>query len=192
MCYKEKISMNNNSQMELEAKIAIEDIDAMEKRLVTLGAQRVGRYVETDSFFDFSDQRLKRADSAVRFRDRKDLATQQSNYRLTYKGPCQEGQYKCRRENEFPVEWPDQVRAFLEAIGLVCFAQYTKYRNCWRWEDCSIEVDYLEKVGRFIEVEGPSEDTIRKVLTSLGLADRPSLRESYLAMAIRHGLARCS
>jgi predicted adenylyl cyclase CyaB len=183
--------MANNSKLELEAKVAIDDIEAMEKRLETLGAQRIGRYVETDSFFDFSDRRLKNADSAIRLRDRKDLATQQSNYRLTYKGPCLEGTYKCRREVEFPVEWPEQVQAFLEAIELICFAQYTKHRNCWRWGDCSIEVDYLEKVGRFIEVEGPSEERIRQVLASLDLAERPSIRESYLAMAIRHGLAKC-
>jgi adenylate cyclase class 2 len=183
--------MGNNSGMELEAKVAIEDIEAIEKRLEALGVERIGRYVETDRFYDFPDRRFKNADSALRFRDRKDLSTQQSNYRLTYKGPCQEATYKCRKEIEFPVEWPEQVGAFLEAIGLVCFAQYTKHRNCWRWGDCSIEVDHLEKVGRFIEVEGPSESRIREVLTALDLAERPSIQESYLAMAIRHGLARC-
>jgi adenylate cyclase class 2 len=178
--------------MELEAKIAISDPEAsaIEKLLGTVGGQPIGRYVETDRFFDFSDRRFKSADSAIRFRDRKNLATQESNYRLTFKGPCREGPFKCRSEIEFPVEMPDQVDAFLQAIGLTCFACYTKYRNSWRWGDCDIEVDHLEGIGRFIEVEGPSEERIREVLSILNIADRPSIRESYLAMAIRHGLAR--
>ena len=183
--------MKNNSNMELEAKIAIENIDVMEKHLETLGAERIGCYVETDRFFDFPDKRFKNADSAIRLRDRKNCSTQQSNYRLTFKGPCQESPFKCRNEIEFPVEWPEQVQAFLEAIGLICFAHYTKRRHCWRWGDCSIEVDELEGIGRFVEVEGPSESCIRKTLKALGLSDRPCIRESYLAMAIRYGLAKC-
>jgi adenylate cyclase class 2 len=178
--------------MELEAKITISDCEAtaIEKLLGTLGVQQIGRYVETDSFFDFPDRRFKNSDSAIRFRDRKDLATQQSQYRLTFKGPCQDSPFKCRSEIEFPVEMPDQVDAFLLAIGLTCFARYTKYRNSWRWGDCSIEVDQLESVGRFVEVEGPSEKRILEMLSILNIADRPSIRESYLAMAIRHGLAK--
>jgi predicted adenylyl cyclase CyaB len=181
--------MTNNDGMELEAKVAVEDIEGVEDRLRSLGARAVGRYAETDCFFDFPDERFKHADSALRLRDRKDLVTQKSAYRLTFKGPCKEGPFKHRREIEFSVDQPEQVRALLEAVGLMSVIHYTKTRYSWQWRECAIEVDTLEGIGRFVEVEGPDEARIRDVLSAMELADRPAIRESYLAMVVRQGKA---
>jgi adenylate cyclase class IV len=46
-------------------------------------------------------------------------------------------------------------------------------------------VDEIEEIGRFIEVEGPDEECIRKVLGGLKLEDRPVIHESYLSMVIK-------
>jgi len=174
--------------MEIEAKIAVADRREVEELIGRLGGRRKGEYSETDTFFDYEDRRLKQADSALRLRDRREVQTGTSNYRLTYKGPRQAGPFKNRREIEFAVDQPDKVRAFLEVLGLSIFARYTKRRNSWSLENCDLEADILEGVGHFIEVEGPDEASIRRILGQLNLADQPVIHESYLAMAIRHGL----
>ncbi len=179
--------MADNSQMEIEAKIAVDDLKPVEAQLKRIGGSRKGEYAETDSFFDFEDQRFKLADSALRLRDRKDLHSGQSTFRLTFKGPRQPGPFKHRREIEFSVDRPEKAGDLLEALGLKMFARYTKSRSSWSVENCTVEVDFLEGIGRFVEVEGPDEQSIRKVLHLLSLADKPVIQESYLAMVIRHG-----
>jgi adenylate cyclase, class 2 len=179
--------MANNTQVEIEAKIAVEDLKAVEEQLKRLGAGKKGEYLETDSFFDYNDQRLKLSDSALRLRDRRNLDSGQSNYRLTFKGPRQPGPFKHRRETEISVDGPEKTSDLLDALGLKVFARYTKRRNSWSVENCSIEVDFLEGIGQFVEVEGPDEESIRKVLGLLNLSDKPVIQESYLAMVLRHG-----
>ena len=42
------------------------------------------------------------------------------------------------------------------------------------------------KIGRFIEIEGPSEEVVVAVREKLGLADEPIIRSSYIAMLRTH------
>jgi len=178
--------MTAADRMELDAKVAVEDFHAVESRLVEMGAKRIGEYREKDTFFDFSAQRLKNSDSALRLRDRQDLNTGKNTYRLTFKGPRQPGQFKHRRENEFSIDQPEQVQAVLEGIGMCPFARCRKRRISWRWRQCGIELDRLDDIGVFVEVEGPDEGSIRETLQKLGLAGEPTLTESYLAMVLKH------
>jgi len=177
--------MVTKNNVEIEAKIAVDDLDAMEARLRELGAVRKGEYTETDTFFDFPDKRLKTADSALRLRERRDLATHKSNYRLTYKGPRQKGPFKHRAEIEFSVDQPENVQAMLEVLGFHAIISYTKRRNSWSFDRCDIEVDEIEGIGKFIEVEGPDEACIRQVLASLAVEDRPVIQERYLSRVIK-------
>jgi adenylate cyclase class 2 len=182
--------MTNSDGMELEAKVAVDNPATIEDRLSAMGATAIGKYTEIDTFFDFPDRRLKKADSALRLRDRQDVENSQNSWRLTFKGPCQPGPFKHRREIEFAVGSLDKTAALLEAIGLMPVVHYAKERHSWKWRDCIIEVDTLAGIGHFLEVEGPNEERIRQVLCELNLADKPMIRESYLALAIRHGIAK--
>jgi adenylate cyclase, class 2 len=177
--------MVTRNQMEIEAKIAVDDLEAIETRLRELGARAKGRFTETDVFFDDANRRLKKQDSALRLRDRRNLETGQSEYRLTYKGPRLPGPFKHRREIEFAVDRPENVKDLLGALGMKAFVGYGKNRNSWSLDGCDIEVDFVEGIGKFVEVEGPEEKCIREVLARLSLQDRPVIHESYLAMVLR-------
>jgi len=169
---------------ELEAKLAVDNLDELQVTLNVLGAEPIGRWLQTDRFFDFPDQRLKHADSALRLREHSDLADGKCHWSLTFKGPQKPGRYKKRTEIEFSVDRPQAAQAILEALGLEQFISYTKRRSSFRRHDCRIELDQLEDIGTFIEVEGPDHATITDVLAELGLADRAVISKSYLAMII--------
>lgn len=173
--------------LEREAKIAVDNLDALEAKLDALGAERIGRWRETDTFFDSDDRRLKSADSALRLRQRVDLAdTAKTWFRLTFKGPKQPGRFKNRREIETAVDAPHTTRSLLEALGLNAFITYTKHRTTFRYRECTIELDDLPDIGTFIEVEGPDEPAITTVLSDLNLTDHPTITDSYLAMVLNH------
>lgn len=176
----------DDCEYELEAKVEVDNLDVLEAKLKSLGAELVGRWRETDRFFDFPDQRLKKADSALRLRERADQAGTNDQWTLTFKGPKHPGRFKYRRELELKLnaEQPHTVEAILTAIGAEEFISYIKHRRTLNYRDCVIELDELEGIGRFIEVEGPNEETIEQVLADLDLHQAPTITRSYLAMII--------
>jgi len=171
---------------ELEAKLPVADLQEVETALNSLGARLIGRWRETDSFFDFTDRRLKDADSALRLRQRTDQANGESRWRLTFKGPTQPGRFKRRREIEVDVDRPDATESLLESLGLARFISYTKQRSSFAYHNCRIELDQLDGIGTFVEVEGDDESAISAVVNDLDLDRRPSITQSYLAMVIEH------
>jgi len=177
-----------DDQFELEAKVAVADLAEIEARLSSLGGRLVGRWHEIDRFFDFPDKHLKEADSALRLRQRTDLAANTSQWRLTFKGPRQPSRFKNRREIELVLS-PDQpgaLQALLNALELTEFISYTKLRTSFDYRECTVELDELEGIGKFIEIEGPDETRIDRVLVDLGLESAPTITQSYLAMVIEH------
>ncbi len=178
--------MDEIDHIELEVKIACDDTSAVEARLRSLGAEFIGCWSETDMFFDFEDNKLKRNDSALRLRARDDVNEGHTSYRLTFKGRRQDNAYKCRREIELAIESPDVIQSLLEALGLKPFIAYTKKRNSWRYGNCTIEVDNITDIGNFIEIEGPDKETIDNVLKDLNLAGEPAITKSYLEMIMEY------
>jgi len=173
-------------QFELEAKIAVNDLNALEKSLKNLGAEIRGRWRETDRFFDFPDQRLKKSDSALRLRRRTDPDNATIHWTITFKGPKLPGPFKHRREIELPIHDPDPAEQLFSALGLSEFVSYSKHRTSFNYRHCIVELDELENIGKFIEVEGPNEASIRQVLNDLALEHQPTITRSYLAMVIEH------
>ena len=68
--------------LETEAKIRLDDHEAVRARLEQSGAQRLGEALETNSYFDTAGENLLKADAGLRLRcvGRKSI--------LSYKGAC--------------------------------------------------------------------------------------------------------
>lgn len=184
------MSAQGADKVELEAKVAVADLAEVERRLIAAGADRIGRWSETDRFFDSDDRRLKNGDSALRLRERKCLDDDRVFRRLTFKGPQQSGVMKTRREIEIAVDADDAIAttsALLTAVGFREMISYSKLRTSWQCGVCTVELDEVPGVGTFVEVEGPDEETIRDVLASLNLGDREIIKRSYLSMVIEKG-----
>ncbi len=173
--------------LEIEAKISVVDVRAIEERLNRLDASPLGKWKETDAFFDFEDKKLTESDSALRLRVRKDIHSGAEYYRLTFKGPRQPGEFKSRQEIEISVNSSSDARDLLCAIGLRERVSYTKRRDSWKVDNCNIELDKIDGIGQFVEVEGPDESSIGKVLRKLDLSSFSALQKSYLEMVIEKG-----
>ena len=71
----------------------------------------------------------------------------------------------------------------LERLGLVRAIEYQKKRERWRLADCVVELDEPACLGLFVEIEGPTESSIRAVQEQLGLAALTHINASYVDMA---------
>lgn len=168
--------------VEIEAKIAVEDLAPMRSRLAELGAKRIGAFAEVNVFFDNEDRSLLAADKGLRVRLNRNTETGEEEHILTYKGPRQHGPLKSREEVELIVEGSTEAAKLLACLGFVKTLSFEKRRESWHLDNCKVELDELPYLGTFVEIEGPDEASVQRVRQKLNLADRPAIKYGYIAM----------
>lgn len=168
---------------ELESKTRVESHDPAREKLRGRSAVYVGRVLETNQILDRDDGELLRTGCGLRVRSIRVLDGQPpARSTVTYKGAKTPGKFKSREEWETPIEDGAALTAILAALGYKPRIVFEKRRETWRLGPCTVELDELPVLGRFIEVEGPDEAAILGVLTDLGLAGEPSINESYVGL----------
>ena len=110
------------------------------------------------------------------------MDTNADEHIITYKGPRQHGLLKSRDEVEVTVGNSEDASQLLERLGFVRMLSFEKRRESWKLGGCKVELDELPYLGSFVEVEGPGDQPVLAVREQLGLADRPIVKSSYIAL----------
>src|SRR4051794_32842631 len=103
--------------VEIEAKLKVEDLSVVRTRLKDRGAEPLGEFLETNTFFDAEDRSLLAQDKGLRLRRAQNVATGADEFTLTYKGPRQHGALKSRDEQELVVANAHDAIALLSKLG---------------------------------------------------------------------------
>ena len=167
--------MAQNNQ-EIEVKFYIADLPGVQKRLERLGARLVhARTHEINLRFDTPAGDLLRQYQVLRLR-------QDSQARLTYKGPAQtlEGA-RARQEIEFTVSDFSSAQAFLQALGYQIVMMYEKYRTTYEMDGMEILLDEMP-YGSFLEIEGPDPAGMHRFTLALQLDWECAAVDSYTAL----------
>jgi adenylate cyclase class 2 len=168
-------------KIEIEAKLRVSDLDALGQRLAELDARCVGRMLEENIFVDDAAHGLKAGDRGLRVRSiRSDDQPPQTV--VTFKGPRSDSEFKSRGEIEFTVDHADAALALLAELGYTEQIRFEKHRTRYRLEGCTVELDRLPYLGTFVEIEGPSTQSVQAARERLGLAEHPLVTSSYVAM----------
>lgn len=166
--------------IELEAKIKVPDLACYRERLEQLSAELADKQDQEDTFFDRPDRIMVSGDRGLRLREM--VGLKKSYSLLCFKGPRQSGNLKLRQEIEFGVDDSDKARAFLAALGFNPFLIVKKHRELWKHGGCEVCLDTVERLGTFIEIEGPDAETVRQVLHDLKMEKLPTITDSYAAL----------
>jgi adenylate cyclase class 2 len=172
--------------VEIEAKMAVPDLDAVRAKLRELCAEPAGRTLETNTFFDTEDRSLLAADEGLRLRRNLSQDDGTDEHVITYKGPRQHGKLKSRDEVELVVASSEDATQLLERLGFVRMLTFEKRRESWKLGGCKVELDELPYLGSFVEVEGPGEEPVLAVREQLGLADKAMVKTSYIGLLMGH------
>lgn len=172
--------------VEIEAKMTVESFEPVRAKLRETGAHRVGEHFEVNAFFDTEDRSLLAADEGLRLRVEQDETTGRARHVVTYKGPRQLGPLKSREELEVQVSEWDATVALFEKLGYLRTLSFEKRRETWELDGCKVELDEVPRLGTFVEIEGPDDRTVLATRERLGLASRPLLKSSYIALLMSH------
>jgi adenylate cyclase class 2 len=171
--------------MEIEAKMKVADLDSVRKTLSECGAERHGKVLETNTFFDTPARSLQSADSGLRIRVAVNEAGQ-SHCLITMKGPLQAGALKTREEIEFSADDPAAVQKLFERLGYQAGLSFQKRRESWTFQGCKVELDEMPLLGTYVEIEGPSESSVLAARQALGLSQLPPIKIGYVSMLARY------
>lgn len=175
--------------VEIEAKMRLQNPEALIARLQELGATLTHQLSETNSYFDTAEGTLKCTDQGLRTRVEVTNAgkpDESITTTITHKGPRTMGQLKSRLETELDVDNARDAAILLGALGFHHVLSFEKRRIRYVLDGCRVELDELPIIGRFIEIEGNSEEAVLAVREKLGLANEPLIRSSYIAMLKTH------
>jgi adenylate cyclase class 2 len=189
---------------EVELKVRA-DHGAVRDRLDALGATRVGRVRQVDTYYDAPHRDFAETDEALRVREETAVAggsgerrdrDDGTETRLTYKGPLVERESKTREEAETAVADADAMRAVLDGLGFEPAATVEKERERYRAEGYTVTLDAVDGLGEFVEVETevPGEagveaarESATALLERLGLDPKAGIRTSYLGLLLGAG-----
>jgi adenylate cyclase, class 2 len=158
-----------NFMEEIEFTYINIDKGKIEKKLIELGAKKVGDYHYRRIVFDYPDFRLDKNSSWVRLRDEGDKITLTFKQRLGEnvrdRLTGDEGMY----ERETVVEDFNATREILLKIGLIEKMYQENKRERYMLDGVECDIDTWPLLDPYLEIEGRSWDEVYKTVEKLGL-----------------------
>ena len=162
--------------MEIEVKFYLRHLEDIRKQLIDHGALlKTNRLLERNLRFDTHDRELAEKKHVLRLR-------QDNRATLTFKRP--RGQVETRDEVEVEIDDFEDGRKILEALGYTVTTLYEKYRETYQIDFIQVMLDELP-FGCFVEIEGPSIESIRQMSDRLGLPWERRVQASYVELIDR-------
>jgi len=150
-------------QIEIEAKFLDINHDEIRAKLIDLGAKcvhpmRLMRRV----VIDFPDRRMQNGgNSWIRVRDEGDKVT------LTHKTTI-ENEFGGSEEIEVIVAEYEKTIEIFKAMGLIIQTEQESRRETWQLGRVEIVLDEWPWLNPFIEIEGPTQQVVKKISNRLG------------------------
>ena len=163
--------------IEIEAKLKVESLEDVKRRLVELGAEFTNEKLQRDFYFDDTNRTLTKTDQCLRLR--REAVGNSSKFFLTYKSAKEKDQFKKRQEIDIEIEDFDSMEKMLTSLGYNRVLVVEKKRKTWRYRDCVVALDELPLLGEFVEIEGPDDEKISDVQNELALANLQHIVKSY-------------
>ena len=146
---------------EIEAKFLNINPDLLRAKLNSLNARLVfpERTMKRKNY-DFEDERLQKISGWVRVRDEGDKVT------LSYKQLNDRSIHGTKEAHVTVLDFEDTCN-FLESIGMKQKSYQVTKRESWLLDGVEIEIDTWPWIPQFVELEGKSKQSIKRVASKL-------------------------
>lgn len=173
---------------EIEVKFLNVDQEAIEKKLLEIGAKKVGDYFYKRRIFDYPDLRLDSAGAWIRLRDEGDKITLGFKQRLGI--TSSDGSTSDAGMEEFEVvvsDFEQTTKIFLHAGFIEKFYQENK-RTRWEKDGVEFDIDTWPMLPPYLEIEAESYEKIDAASDWLGLDPNEKKIYSNFQMYLQKGI----
>lgn len=150
---------------EIEVKLLYQDKDKLIEKLKELGAVFREKYLLEDYYFSLTGTDMSNSNELLRIRKKGE------DQELTFKGKCEsEGNIWERIELNTSVGDADAVLKMFELLKLNNLSMNKSFREFWDIGDVELvfsDITYPAEIS-FVEIEGPTKESVEKVLDLLG------------------------
>jgi adenylate cyclase class 2 len=137
--------------IEVEIKAKIQDPKKAFEKIQNIGGNYDHTEIQRDIYFNGDNKDFKKSDEALRIREIPD--DDDFINILTYKGPKLDTETKTRKEIEVTIENKEKMTDILINLGYKPSAIVEKTRRIFNYEEYTITVDKLNKLGYYMEIE---------------------------------------
>ena len=149
---------------EVELKFLDIDVDEIRFKIESLGA--ILKYdIEVESF-SFLAEDFHNSDSSKKYLRVRKIG---NDVILTYKDPAIDSRMTSRNEIEIRVDDYEKTILLIEKLGFTKGKVFRKHRIHYEFHDIHFELDTLENIPTYLEIETQTEDEMRNVCKKLGL-----------------------
>ncbi len=152
---------------EIEVKFLNVNKQALEKKLIEIGAKKVGGWLYKRQVFDYPDLRLDKNGAWIRLRDEGDKIMLSFKQRLGMQGNS--GNDAGMKEIEFEVGDFKEAAAFLSELGLVNKFYFENKRTRYEKDGVEFDIDEWPLLEPYLEIEAGSWEGVDKAIEWLGL-----------------------
>lgn len=174
---------------EIEIKILDIDGNAVENRLLSLGAEKVFDDEMHALYYDFPDHSLRGSGTVLRLRREGEKSL------LALKKDRESSEAKVREEQEIEISDFSAMQYLLDHLGLKAWLEMKKHRTTYSFRDLHVEIDTCHGaygyIPQFLEIEGPDIATIYAVAQLLGFTKNDCRPWDILQVAA-HYSGQCS
>jgi adenylate cyclase class 2 len=153
---------------EIEIKFLDIDVNDVTKKLLALGAEKMGEYHYRRIVFDYPDFRLDKQGAWLRLRDEGEKITLTYKQRLGKNLNSISGDDEGMLESETIVESFDRTRDILLKIGLIEKMYQENKRTRYILDGVEFDIDSWPLINPYLEIEGLSWDKVYEAAEKLG------------------------
>ena len=149
---------------EVELKFLDIDVKEIKQKLESLGAEL--KYDTIIESYPFLRKGFSRSDSSL-----KGLRVRKINNDviITYKGPKIDSKMTVREEIEIRVDSYERALLLIERLGFERGEVFRKHRFHYEFGEVHFEIDTLDNVLSYLEIETKSEDKMKEICLKLDL-----------------------
>jgi len=149
---------------EIELKFLDINVDEIKQKLEDLGAKL--KYDAQTESYPFLSEGFHSSDSNMKYlRIRK----VNDDVRITYKDPAKESNMTNREEIEIKVDNYEQAIKLIEKLGFKKGKVFRKHRIHYELGEIHFELDTLENIPTYLEIEAQNEEDIKDICIKLDL-----------------------
>jgi adenylate cyclase class 2 len=150
---------------EIETKVLDIDPDAIEKKLLDIGAEKTRATILSVDWYRIKG--IKEGEDPWFLRIR---SNSEGRREVTWKAKSDIlGTARKHKEINFAINEPEQLADLFEELGLERYAHQDKRRMSFTLRDWRMDIDSYPKMPPYLEIEGTGEEHIKEAIALLGL-----------------------